>query len=150
MRRIAPSLALLLSLCACKDDSSPASSAAGSPPATDLPAGAPATPVRPASSFERALAEKWKEPLTAAEVERYLTLGDFVRATDVAGAAAAAQAHGMTVQEAQAVVARVGSAYAGLQAKDHGLALPKGLPPESVETVRPFADRIRAMSKKPR
>jgi hypothetical protein len=147
MRRVVFSLALLVAPAGCGNDSSstPASPAA---PASTGPAGSPAPTAAPGgSAFQRALALKWKEPLTAAEVERYLTLGDFVQARDPAAASAAAQAHGMTLQEASMTVARVGSAYAGLQAKEHGLALPPGLPPESVETVRPFADRIRAMKK---
>ena len=148
MRRIATALALLLSLAACKDDSSPAPSASAPPTSSTASPAVPVVP-GPGSKFAQALAEKWKEPLTAAEVERYLALApDFVNATDVAGMTAAAAAHGMTVAEASRIAARVNSAYAGLQAKEHGLTLPRGLPPESVETVRPYADRIRAASKK--
>ena len=146
MRRIIPCLAILLSFSACKDDSSPPSSTGG-PPAT----GQPATPSAGGSNFARALAERNKQPLTAADVERYLALApDFAKATEVADMTAAAQAHGMTVQEAALLMGRVGSAYAGLQAKDRGLALPKGLNLQDVETVRPFADRIRAAMKKPK
>src|SRR5436190_11335030 len=141
MRHTVPWFAVLLSLSACKDDSSPPSSA-GAPPATGAPTAGPATPVAPGdSAFARAVAERNRVPLTAADVERYLALvPDFAKETEIAGMTAVAQAHGMTVKEAGLLIGRVGSAYAGLQAKDRGLALPKGLNLQDVETVRPFAD----------
>src|SRR5204862_7170139 len=117
--------------------------------ATGIPTTVPASPSTGGdSAFARALAERNKVPLTAADVERYLALiPDYAKATDVAEMMAVAQAHGMTVQEAGLLVGRVSSACAGLQMKDRGIELPKGVNLQDVETVRPFADRIRAATK---
>lgn len=130
MRRTAVSLALLLALAACKDDS---------------PAGSPAASTgNPAGTASRAPREV--RPLTPADVERYIeVLPEFAKGNNIPTWTAVAEKHGMTFQELTALTTRVSRAQMNLAIKG-GAGKATGVDAQDVEVVRPFADRLREVT----
>jgi hypothetical protein len=135
MRHAAPlSILLCLSGAGC-GDSDKTNATPSSPSASAWPAAPPG---------RKDLEALTKTPLTAQDIERYLTIYPAIRKTkNPEDIRAAAATQGLSFQEAMFLVARVNTAYMALQTK--AKSTPLGGNAADVEAVRPYEARIKAV-----